>query len=116
MGRMPDEPQKKPDPIDDLRAGLGLLFRAAKTAVDELPTSKFEDVVKQGVREVGRAIENVTSVIEEQVTGKKPAKGQAEASSPEGSAPPTDPPAPGGSPPPRAPSAAPRARNAPKEP
>jgi hypothetical protein len=63
--------EKKPDPIEDIRAGLGLLFRAAKTAVDEFPTEKLEDAVKQGVREVGRAIENVTTAIEGQVTGKK---------------------------------------------
>jgi hypothetical protein len=37
---------EKPKPVDDLKAGLGLLFRAAKGAVDRLPTDKLEDVVK----------------------------------------------------------------------
>jgi hypothetical protein len=58
---------KKPDPIDDLRKGLGLLFRAAKSAVDQLPKDKFEEAVLTGAREVGRAIENVTEQIEKQV-------------------------------------------------
>jgi cell division septation protein DedD len=69
-GRMSDE--KKPDPVDDLKKGLGLLFRAAKTAVDEIPTGKLEEVVKTGAREVGRAIENVTGVIDEQIFHNKP--------------------------------------------
>jgi hypothetical protein len=63
---MSDE-QKKPDPVDDLKKGLGLLFRAAKTAVDQLPTNKLEKVVVSGVKEVGRAIENVTDQIDRQV-------------------------------------------------
>jgi len=68
---MPDEP-KKPDPIEDIRAGLGLLFRAAKTAVDELPTDKIEEAVKEGAREVGRALGTVGDVFDEKVLGKKP--------------------------------------------
>jgi hypothetical protein len=50
---------EKPKPVDDLKAGLGLLFRAAKGAVDRLPTDKLEDVVKDGAKEVGRAFETV---------------------------------------------------------
>ena len=63
--------EKKPDPVDDLKKGLGLLFRAAKTAVDDLPTGKLEEAVKTGAREVGRAIENVTSTIDEQIFHNK---------------------------------------------
>jgi len=73
MERMPDE-QKKPDPIKDLRDGLGLLFRAAKTAVDEFPTGKIEEAVKEGAREVGRALETVGDVIDEKVLGNKKPK------------------------------------------
>jgi len=62
--------EKKPDPVDDLKRGLGLLFRAARTAVDELPTGKLEDAVKTGVREVGRAIENVADTIDKQLFKK----------------------------------------------
>jgi|SRR5579859_4460311 len=63
------DPDKKdrPDPIEDVRKGLGLLFRAAKSAVDSLPKGKFEDVVLSGAREVGRAIENVTETLEHQL-------------------------------------------------
>ncbi len=64
--------EKKPDPVDDLKKGLGLLFRAAKNAVDEIPTGKIEEAVKTGAREVGRAIENVTGVIDEQIFHNKP--------------------------------------------
>ena len=65
---MSDDPkQAKPDPIEDVRKGLGLLFRAAKGAIESLPTGKFEEAVLTGAREVGRAIENVTSTLDKQV-------------------------------------------------
>lgn len=60
---------EKPKPVDDLKEGLGLLFRAAKTAVERLPTSKFEDVAKDAVREVGRAFETLGTELEK-VVGK----------------------------------------------
>ena len=70
-GGMTDE--KKPDPLEDLQKGIGLLFRAARSAVDQLPTKGVEEVVKTGVREVGRALGNVTERIAENVRpGKKP--------------------------------------------
>ena len=62
---------EKPDPIEDVRKGLGLLFRAAKTAVDKLPTKDIEEVVVTSAREVGRAIENVGKTIEREVLGHK---------------------------------------------
>ena len=55
-GTMPDD---KPNALDDVRKGLGLLFRAARTTVERLPTKNLEDVVVTSAREVGRAIENV---------------------------------------------------------
>lgn len=64
---MSDEDQKKPDPIEDVRKGFGLLFRAAKTAVSELPTDKVEAAVVSGVKEVGKAIENVAQAIDKEV-------------------------------------------------
>lgn len=60
---------EKPKPVDDLREGLGLLFRAAKGAVERLPTGKIEDVAKDAVREVGRAFESLGSELEK-VVGK----------------------------------------------
>jgi hypothetical protein len=69
---MSDDQQKKPDPVDDLKKGFGLLFRAAKTAMDQLPRAgKLEKAVVSGVKEVGRAIENVTDQIDRQVFGGK---------------------------------------------
>lgn len=60
---MPDD-DKKPDPIEDVRKGLGLLFRAAKGAVEKLPTKDVEELVVTSAREVGRALENVGKNIE----------------------------------------------------
>lgn len=62
---------EKPKPVDDLKAGLGLLFRAAKGAVETLPTDKIEGVAKDAVKEVGRAFESLGSEIEK-VMGKQP--------------------------------------------
>ena len=59
----------KPRPVDDLKEGLGLLFRAAKGAVEKLPTDKLEDVAKDAVKEVGRAFESIGTEIEK-VVGK----------------------------------------------
>ena len=59
----------KPRPVDDLKEGLGLLFRAAKGAVEKLPTDKLEDVARDAVKEVGRAFESIGTEIEK-VVGK----------------------------------------------
>ena len=70
---MPDD--EKPNAVDDLKKGLGLLFRAAKTAVDKLALpdgSKLEDVVMSGAREVGRAVENVADTIDRELFHKPP--------------------------------------------
>src|SRR5947207_1184426 len=64
-----DQPKKQPDPVDDLKKGIGLLFRAAKGAVEQLPTDKLEDVVKKGAGVGGGGIENVTETIEKEVFG-----------------------------------------------
>jgi len=61
----------KPDPIEDVRKGLGLLFRAARSTIEKLPTKDLEQVMTTGAREVGRAIENVTKTIEREVFGSK---------------------------------------------
>lgn len=66
-----DMSDDKPTPLEDVRKGLGLLFRAARTAVGKLETRGVEDVVVTSAREVGRAIENVASAIEREVFGKK---------------------------------------------
>jgi hypothetical protein len=61
----------KPTPLQDVRKGLGLLFRAARTAVEKLPKGGVEEVVVTSAREVGRALENVASAIEREVFGKR---------------------------------------------
>ena len=73
---MPDD---KPNAFDDVRKGLGLLFRAAKTTVEKLPTKDLEEVVVTSAREVGRAIENVGKTIEREVFGKSEAKKNGDA-------------------------------------
>jgi hypothetical protein len=78
---MSDENSEKPDPIEDIRKGLGLLFRAAKSTFDQLPTRQFEDVVLTGAREVGRAIESVTGAIDKQIFKRDGGPSKAETSS-----------------------------------
>jgi hypothetical protein len=56
--------QEKPKPIDDLKQGLGLLFRAAKGAVDKIPTEKIEGAVKDGAKEVSKAVEAVANEVD----------------------------------------------------
>ena len=65
----------KPKPLDDVRKGLGLLFRAAKTTVEKLPTKDLEEVMVTSAREVGRAIENVGKTLEREVFGDRDKKG-----------------------------------------
>jgi hypothetical protein len=85
----------KPNPLDDLRKGLGLLFRAARTTVEKLPTKDIEEVAVTTAKEVGRAIENVGRTIEREVFGggakgaaaEPPKKDDEEPKPPEGSSP-----------------------------
>jgi hypothetical protein len=74
---------EKPNPLEDLRKGLGLLFRAAKTTIEKLPTGELEEAVLTGAKEVGRAIENVAHTVEQQVLRKPSARS---ASAPPGGA------------------------------
>ncbi len=90
-------PPDKPNPIDDLRKGFGLLFRAAKTTLDKLPTGQIEEAVLTSAREVGRALENVQHSVEEQFRGRS-SKPPAPAAAPEGPAKDTAEPAKGESP------------------
>ena len=68
---------EKSTPLRDVRKGLGLLFRAAKTAAEKLPTRGVEEAVLTSAREVGRAIENVAMTIEREVFGKRGGSGSA---------------------------------------
>jgi len=83
---MPDD---KPNAFEDVRKGLGLLFRAAKTTVEKLPTKDLEEVVVTSAREVGRALENVGKTIEREVFGKSDGKKDGDAAPPAAS---SDPP------------------------
>jgi hypothetical protein len=62
---------EKPDPLSDVIRGLGLILRAAKTTVERVPTKGLEEVVLDTAREVGRAIENVATVVEREVRGRR---------------------------------------------
>ncbi len=67
--------EDRPNPLSDVRKGLGLLFRAARTAVGKLDTTDLEEVVVTSAREVGRAIENVATTLEREVLGRKNRRG-----------------------------------------
>jgi hypothetical protein len=82
----------RPNPLTDVRKGLGLLFRAARTAVSRLPKGDLEEAVVTSAREVGRAIENVATTLEREVLGKK---SRGEAPKPGDAGPPPSPREPG---------------------
>jgi hypothetical protein len=63
--------EKKTDPVDDLKQGLGLLFRAAKGAVEKIPTDKVEDVAKDAAKEVARAFETIGHEVEKVIAPNK---------------------------------------------
>lgn len=67
---MSDE-KPKSDPVDDLKQGLGLLFRAAKGAVEKIPTDKVEDVAKDAAKEVARAFETIGHEVEKVISPNK---------------------------------------------
>src|SRR5438552_2755200 len=56
--------QQKPKPVEDLKEGLGLLWRAAKGAAEKLPVEKVEDVAKDAAKEMGRAVETIGGEID----------------------------------------------------
>jgi hypothetical protein len=56
-----------PNPLVDVAKGLGLLFRAARTAAKKLPSKELEEAVVTSAKEVGRAFENVAATIEREV-------------------------------------------------
>jgi hypothetical protein len=74
----------KPKPVDDLKEGLGLLFRAAKGAVEAIPTEKLEGVTgkiegvagkiegvaKDAAKEVGRAFESIGGEVDKLIHKK----------------------------------------------
>ncbi len=85
---MSDEPNDpKSTPGQDVKKAFGLLYRAARTAVDQLPTKKVEEAVAMGAKEVGRAIENVASTLEKEIF-----RGGATRPTPPTTPPPPDPP------------------------
>jgi hypothetical protein len=77
----------RPNPLADVTKGLGLLFRAARTAVGRLPKGDLEEAVVTSAREVGRAIENVATTLEREVLGLRDRRGV-------GKSPPAEPPPP----------------------
>jgi hypothetical protein len=83
----------RPNPLTDVRKGLGLLFRAARTAVSRLPKGDLEDAVVTSAREVGRAIENVATTLEREVLGKI---GRSDSAKPKDGDPPPPPDGPDG--------------------
>jgi len=78
--------QQKPKPLEDLKEGLGLLFRAAKGAAEKLPVEKVEGVAKDAAKEMGRAVETIGGEIDKlwnKATGSEKAEASAEEKKPE---------------------------------
>ena len=72
----------KPNPVDDLTQGLGLLFRAAKGAVEKIPTDKVEGVAKDAAKEVARAFESLGQEVEKVIHPNKKGSEPSAASQP----------------------------------
>ena len=91
------KPSPEDDPIADLKRGVGLLFRAAKSAahnakdsvqtekverafksgvdelhkaIDRLQADKLEGALKTSLQEIGRAFGNVAQTLERELTDK----------------------------------------------
>ncbi len=89
MRTMTDEKRPdRPDPLEDVRKGLGLLFRAAQSTVASIPTERLEKVITTCAEEVRRAFVNVSQAIEREVHGYKatsaPPPASASEAGPEG--------------------------------
>ena len=69
---MPED--EKSDPIEDVRKGLGLLLRAARSTIEKVPAKDIEQAVVTTAREVGRAIGTIGKTIERDVFGNKEAE------------------------------------------
>ena len=92
----PPPPPEEEDPLHDLKKGIGLLFRAAKSAAhkakeagaaekvekafktgvddlqktfDRLQNDKLEGALKSSLQEIGRAVGNVAQTIEKELKG-----------------------------------------------
>jgi hypothetical protein len=76
---MVPEDDDKPNPLEDVKKGLGLLFRAAKTTAKRIPTGGLEGAVISGAKEVGRAVENVADTIEKELFKRDKASAKSEA-------------------------------------
>ena len=83
---------EKTKPVDDLKEGLGLLFRAAKGAVQALPTDKVEGAAKDAVKEVNRAFESLGAEIQNVISGKHQTGAPPVEAPPQANANPNEPP------------------------
>jgi hypothetical protein len=72
---MSDDKKQPPRPLDDLKEGLGLLFRAAKGAVEQFPTEKVEETAKEAAKQVGKTFEVIGNEMDKaftKATGSEP--------------------------------------------
>ena len=62
-------------PLDDLKEGLGLIFKAAKGAVEKLPTDKAETFAKDAVKDLGKVFDSLGNEVDkawQKATGSQP--------------------------------------------
>jgi hypothetical protein len=89
----PPSPPEEESPVEDLKKGIGLLFRAAKSAAhsaaprekvekafktgvddlqkafDRLQSDKLDGAIKSSLQEIGRAVGNVAQTLERELRG-----------------------------------------------
>lgn len=83
---------EKPKPLNDLKEGLGLIFRAAKGAVESLPTDKVENIAKDGAKELARTFESLGNEVEKLINPNKSNTEPPPAANAGAHAPPPEPP------------------------
>jgi hypothetical protein len=75
---MSDE-QRRP-PVEDLKEGFGFLIRAAKSAVERLPTQRVEDIAQDAVKEAGQVFDKLGTHIDQAIHKASDAIGSSTAS------------------------------------
>ncbi len=98
---MSDDPKRAP--VEELKEGLGYLLRAAKSAVERIPTQRVEDLAQDTMKDAAEAFDKLGSHIDQALhkasdaiastAGNAPPAPVAQAAPPVASAAPAAPPA-----------------------
>ncbi len=99
---MSDDPKRAP--VEDLKEGLGYLLRAAKSAVERIPTQRVEDIAQDTMKDAAEVFDKLGTRIDQVIHKASDAVASAAGNAP--SAPPAQAAPPAASAAPPAPAAA----------